>query len=180
MIRQQRHTQVYFAPSMEPGMLPEDLFRLHGHQTTYSIQHRQNYLDFSLAHSNVCTKTIRDAFISLYITCDEDFYYKERATPLYSLISTSGVLTLITPKQHAEHWPVVFVGYTANHRADGPVDIDFELRSSGEPFGWGDYTIKNQHARVRIDQGDGTFVERPLYYDVPFEEYWDITTQRWQ
>jgi len=99
--------------------------------------------------------------------------------PGFMYAGGKGVLTfLYGHRPEAQHLEIMFDQVSKDFHTGGDVAYNYHafgttrLRS-------GLYTCQRRVGRVQIDQGDGTFIEKELLYEVPLDEMINNRFHKW-
>lgn len=83
----------------------------------------------------------------------------------------SGILTILDrkPSNLTQHFQIFVYENSVSYPFDGRIEAEIGFQTLG-PVYQGAYTVDHRYGRIRMDQGDGTFLERPLIYTIPLDE----------
>lgn len=82
-----------------------------------------------------------------------------------------GVLTVLDtrPSNLTRHFHVLLASTTFSFSYDDDMELEVAMYALSPIFD-GTYTVQRRTGRIRLDQGDGTFLERPITFELPLDE----------
>jgi len=182
-------SELYFLPC-DPDVArtlvipePKLIIPLHLEQTSVVIDERCKHMDTPGSDGYISSViTGRETQIDVSLTATQGSDYRKlrtRCGALQDMLGKTGILVLL---YGAQPTALTFAvrPFSLDTRQDSfnVLRLDLQLFGLG-PGLQGSYTVKRQWATARYDCGDGTYIQKPLYQEIPLDDWLTLRYNKW-